>query len=333
MPLSRQDIESLAKIELHCHLDGSISLGTIRRLADMAKINLPDSDTALRQKVTAPRDAQTLMDYLAPFDYVLPLLQSEAALELAAYDIMEQAKADNIRYIEIRFAPTLHMQKGLTLVEIVTAVTRGLVTGERDFGVKANALLCGMRHEPLEQVMTVVDLLIDGALSHVAGFDLAGVEVDGFPEDFSTILEKITDHHIPLTLHAGECGCAQNVVDAVTAGASRIGHGVALKDLPEIWPMLKAREITIEMAPTSNFQTKAVESLSDYPFKALLDAGVHVTLNTDNRTVSGTSLNDEFEKVANWYGLTLADCRQISRYAFEAAFMTPEQRQALQDEF
>ncbi|GHU43364.1 adenosine deaminase [Bacilli bacterium] len=333
MRITRLEIEQLPKVELHCHLDGSIAMATIRRLAQQAGIELPVADDDLRQKITAPQDADNLMAYLAPFDFVLPMLQTEAALELAAYDILEQAQKDNIRYMEIRFAPTLHTAGGLTLPQIVAAVTRGLVAGERDFQVKANALLCGMRHESVDSILTVVELFADGGLTHLAGFDLAGVEVDGFPEHFAPVLEKVRSEQIPLTLHAGECGCAQNVLGAIKAGASRIGHGVALKDIPESWPDLAANKITIEMAPTSNFQTKAVDTLSNYPFKKLFDAGVRVTINTDNRTVSDTTLNDEYEKIADWYDLSETDFRQITRHAFEASFMSQEQRELLAKEF
>ncbi len=333
MRTSRTTIEKLPKIELHCHLDGSISMQTIRHLAQEAGIKLPVSDDDLRQKITAPQDAESLMDYLAPFDFVLPMLQTETALELAAYDILEQAQQDNIRYMEIRFAPTLHTSGGLTLSQVVAAVTRGLAAGERDFQVKANALLCGMRHESVDSVLTVVNLFAAGGLTHLAGFDLAGVEADGFPEAFAPVLKKVKANGIPLTLHAGECGCAQNVLDAVEAGASRVGHGVALKDIPESWPALVADKITVEMAPTSNFQTKAVDTLANYPFKQLFDAGVRVTINTDNRTVSGTTLNDEYEKIADWYDLSETEFRQIARHAFDASFMSPEQRETLAKEF
>ncbi|MBQ6144359.1 MAG: adenosine deaminase, partial [Lactococcus sp.] len=203
MRTSRATIEKLPKIELHCHLDGSISMQTIRQLAQQAGIELPVSDEDLRLKITAPQNAESLMDYLAPFDFVLPMLQTETSLELAAYDILEQAQKDNIRYMEIRFAPTLHTAAGLTLSQVVAAVTRGLAAGERDFQVKANALLCGMRHESVDSVLTVVDLFADGGLTHLAGFDLAGVEVDGFPEHFAPVLEKVKLNQIPLTLHAG----------------------------------------------------------------------------------------------------------------------------------
>ena len=318
MRTSRATIEKLPKIELHCHLDGSISMQTIRQLAQQAGIELPVSDEDLRLKITAPQNAESLMDYLAPFDFVLPMLQTETSLELAAYDILEQAQKDNIRYMEIRFAPTLHTAAGLTLSQVVAAVIRGLAAGERDFQVKANALLCGMRHESVDSVLTVVDLFADGGLTHLAGFDLAGVEVDGFPEHFAPVLEKVKLNQIPLTLHAG---------------ASRIGHGVALKDVPGNWEALVADKIAIEMAPTSNFQTKAVDTLANYPFKKLLDAGVRVTINTDTRTVSGTTLNDEYEKIAGWYDLSEAEFRQIGRHAFEASFMSSEQRDALISEF
>ena len=333
MNLSHTELNQLPKIELHCHLDGSISMGTIRVLAEKAGISLPDSDAALREKITAPENAESLLDYLAPFDFVLPMLQTKEALSLAAYDVLKQAKQDNIRYIEVRFAPTLHTEKGLTLLEVVQAVTKGLADGEREFDVKANALLCGMRHESAASVMQVVDLFLTGDLTHVAGFDLAGGEADGFVGEFTSVLEKVTAHDIPLTLHAGECGCAQNVMDAIKQGATRIGHGVAIKDMPEKWAELIDKKITLEMAPTSNIQTKAVDAVENYPFKTLLDAGVRVTLNTDNRTVSGTTLTAEYIKISEWYALSESDFCQIAQYAYEASFMTPQQRAALKDEF
>ena len=333
MRTSRATIEKLPKIELHCHLDGSISMQTIRRLAQEAGIKLPVSDDDLRQKITAPQDAESLMDYLAPFDFVLPMLQTEAALELAAYDILDQAQQDNIRYMEIRFAPTLHTSGGLTLAQVVAAVTRGLAAGERDFQVKANALLCGMRHESVDSVLTVVNLFAAGGLTHLAGFDLAGVEADGFPEAFAPVLKKVKANGIPLTLHAGECGCAQNVMDAIKLGATRIGHGVAIKDMPDKWAELIDKKITLEMAPTSNIQTKAIDKAENYPFKTLFDAGVRITINTDNRTVSDTTLTDEYMKLADWFGFDEAVFRQVARYAFEASFMSPQQRADLADEF
>ncbi|MDR1606497.1 MAG: adenosine deaminase [Streptococcaceae bacterium] len=333
MKASRHTIAQLPKIELHCHLDGSLSLQMIRLLAEKAGIALPDSDEALRQKVTAPEMSESLTDYLAPFDFVLPMLQTAEALTLAAYDLIRQAQADAIRYIEVRFAPTLHTAGGLTLIQVVQAVTRGLAEGEADFQVKANALLCGMRHESLDTVMSVVELFASGDLDHVAGFDLAGGEADGFLASFAPVLEKVKALQIPLTLHAGECGCAQNVLAAVQAGATRIGHGVAIKDCPDSWQALIDQKITLEMAPTSNIQTKAIDQQQNYPFKVLFDAGVRVTINTDNRTVSATTLNAEYAKIADWYDLSESDFRQIGRYAYEASFMTDEQRAALAAEF
>ncbi|MGX7048596.1 adenosine deaminase [Lactococcus piscium] len=333
MCLSRTELNQLPKIELHCHLDGSISMATIRVLAEKAGISMPESDEALRLKITAPENAESLLDYLAPFDFVLPMLQTQEALELAAYDLISQAKADHVRYIEVRFAPTLHTAGGLSLEQVVVAVTKGLAKGEADFSVKSNALLCGMRHESVATVMTVVDLFSKGELTHLAGFDLAGGEADGYVSDFASVLEVVTSRHIPLTLHAGECGCAQNVMDAIELGATRIGHGVAIKDMPDKWAELIDKKITLEMAPTSNIQTKAIDKAENYPFKTLFDAGVRVTINTDNRTVSDTTLTDEYVKLADWFGFDEAVFRQVARYAFEASFMSPQQRADLADEF
>ncbi|GFH40668.1 adenosine deaminase [Lactococcus insecticola] len=333
MRISRVEIEKLPKIELHCHLDGSISLKTIRALAKRADIKVPKLDADLRKKVQAPEDAADLMSYLAPFDYVLPMLQTEEALALAAFDVIEQVISEQIRYIEVRFAPSLHTAGGLSLPETVKAVVRGLEAGQKRYGVKSNVILSGMRNESVSDVMKIVELFENGDLTHLAGFDLAGEELDGFPDKFAPVLEKVRENKIPLTLHAGECGCAQNVIDAVAAGATRIGHGVAIKDRPETWAELAEKKITLEMAPTSNFQTKAIDSLENYPFKKLFDAGVRVTVNTDNRTVSGTTLNDEYEKLAKWYNFNESDFRQLANYAFEASFMSNDDRKDLGKEF
>ncbi|GFH42136.1 hypothetical protein Hs30E_06870 [Lactococcus hodotermopsidis] len=333
MKTSIQEIKQIPKIELHCHLDGSISMKMIRTLAKNAGIKIPLLDTELQKRLTAPTEGHDLRSYLKPFDFVLPLLQTEQNLALAAYDVIEQCVADAIRYIEIRFAPTQHLAGGLTMIQAVQAVGRGLEAGKIHYGIQSNLILSGMRNEPVASVMQLVDGIVDGTLTNVAGFDLAGEEVAGFVSKFAPVLEKVKANNIPLTLHAGECGCAQNVLDSVAAGASRIGHGVAINAHPETWATLAENKTTFELAPTSNFQTGAVDKLENYPFKKLFDAGVRVTINTDNRTVSGTTLNDEYLKLAEWYDFNEIDFRQMNNYAFEASFMSDELRTALGKEF
>ncbi|OEG12140.1 adenosine deaminase [Enterococcus ureasiticus] len=330
--VKREHVKKLPKIELHCHLDGSIRPETLRKIAEPQGISLPADNEQLKNLLVAPADCQNLNDYLERFDLVLSCLQTEAALKAAAFDIISQAAEENIRYIEVRFAPSLHTEKGLSLPKIVTAVLAGLEYGQQEFDVKSNALLCGMRHEELADIEKIVYLAEQFKTDGIAGFDLAGNEIDFPPYTFEETLGLVNQLNIPLTLHAGECRCGKNVADAIHLGAKRIGHGIAVKDTPEYFSLLQDKNILIEMCPTSNFQTKTVTKLADYPFKAFLDAGIQVCVNTDNRTVSDTTLTDEYMKLHEWYGITYADMEQLNHNAVNGAFISESEKQILHDQ-
>lgn len=330
--VKREHVKNLPKIELHCHLDGSIRPETLREIANAQGIALPNDHAQLKELLIAPKDCQNLNDYLERFDLVLACLQTEAALKTAAIDVISQAAEENIQYIEVRFAPSLHTEKGLSLPKVITAVLAGLEQGQQQFGVKSNALLCGMRHEELKEIEKIVQLAEAFKNSGVAGFDLAGNEIDFPPYTFEETLDLVNQLSIPLTLHAGECGCGKNVADAIHLGAKRIGHGIALKDTPEYFSLLQKENILIEMCPTSNFQTKTVTHLADYPFKTFLEAGINICINTDNRTVSDTTLTDEFMKLHEWYGITYADMEQLSHNAVNGAFISESEKQLLHDQ-
>lgn len=324
-------VKKLPKIELHCHLDGSIRPETLMKIAKKQKIEFPNNLDSLKELLVAPETCKDLNEYLERFDLVLQCLQTEEALEAAAFDVIEQAAAENIAYIEVRFAPTLHTQKGLALPEIITAVLKGLKKGEVLLGVKSNALLCGMRHEELSSIEKVTSLAKEYLHKGVVGFDLAGNEVDFPPYTFKEIFELANQLDIPLTLHAGECGCGKNVADAVYLGAKRIGHGIAVKDTPEYFALLKEQKILIEMCPTSNFQTKTVTQLAEYPFKVFLEAGIPICINTDNRTVSNTTLTNEYMKLHKWYNLSYKEMEQLNHYAVDGAFITEKEKAVLHD--
>lgn len=324
-------IKKLPKIELHCHLDGSIRPSTLRKIAQAQGITLPANDEQLKNLVVAPERCADLNDYLTRFDVVVNCLQTTEALEMAAYDVISQAAEENVAYIEVRFAPSLHTKQGLSLTEIVTAVLAGLNRGQNDFGVKSNALLCGMRHEELASIEKIVYLADSFRNSGVAGFDLAGNEIDFPPYTFEEVLNLANQLTIPLTLHAGECGCGKNVADAVYLGATRIGHGIAVKDTPEYFPLLKEKNILIEMCPTSNFQTGTVQTLVEYPFQQFLDAGILVCINTDNRTVSDTTLTKEYLKLAQWYHLSYQEMEQLNHNAVNGAFLSELEKQTLHE--
>ncbi|MTD40035.1 adenosine deaminase [Erwinia sp. CPCC 100877] len=326
--MERKLVKQLPKIELHCHLDGSIRPETLRRLATEQEIALPADDQALKELLVAPDDCQDLADYLQRFELVVACLQAEKALTEAAFDVISQAADENIRYIEVRFAPSLHTRQGLSLPKIITAVLAGLNQGEQQYGVKSNALLCGMRHEEIHEIEQIVQLADAFKNTGVAGFDLAGNEADFPPYTFEETLGLVKQLNIPLTLHAGECGCGKNVADAVMLGATRIGHGIALKDTPEHFSLVKEKEVLLEICPTSNFQTKTVTTLADYPFHLFQEAGLKVCINTDNRTVSNTTLTDEFMKLHEWYGITYADMEQLLHNAVNGAFISEKEKKA-----
>lgn len=330
--MKREHVKNLPKIELHCHLDGSIRPETLREIADAQGIALPNDHAQLKELLIAPKDCQNLNDYLERFDLVLTCLQTEAALTAAAIDVISQAAEENIQYIEVRFAPSQHTEKGLSLPKVITAVLAGLEQGQQQFGVKSNALLCGMRHEELKEIEKIVQLAEVYKTSGVVGFDLAGNEIDFPPYTFEETLDLVNQLSIPLTLHAGECGCGKNVADAIHLGAKRIGHGIALKDTPEYFSLLQKENILIEMCPTSNFQTKTVTRLADYPFQTFLEAGINICINTDNRTVSDTTLTDEFMKLHEWYGITYADMEQFNHNAVNGAFISESEKQLLHDQ-
>ncbi|EOH98331.1 adenosine deaminase [Enterococcus haemoperoxidus ATCC BAA-382] len=330
--MKREHVKNLPKIELHCHLDGSIRPETLRKIADQQGISLPVDNKKLKELLVAPIDCQDLNDYLERFDLVLTCLQTEEALKTAAIDVISQAAEENIQYIEVRFAPSLHTEKGLSLPKIITAVLAGLEYGQQQFGVKSNALLCGMRHEELADIEKVVRLAEEFKTNGIVGFDLAGNEIDFPPYTFEETLNLVDHLNIPLTLHAGECGCGKNVADAIHLGAKRIGHGIALKDTPEYFSLLQEKDTLIEMCPTSNFQTKTVTHLADYPFKTFLDNGIKICINTDNRTVSDTTLTDEFMKLHEWYGITYADMEQLNHNAVAGAFISENEKQILHEQ-
>lgn len=322
-------IQELPKIELHCHLDGSITPAALKRIADEQGLPFPDSLAEQTALLVAPENCQNLADYLTKFDPVLELLQTEYALELAAFDLIEQVAREHVAYIEVRFSPMLFTRKGLDLDQVIRAVLTGLAKGKETFGVKSNALLCGMRHHDEDKNNLVVEAAKNFLNQGVAGFDLAGDEASFPPELFQDTLELARNYQIPLTLHAGECGCPLNVRESILLGATRIGHGVALQKDDAVMSLCLEKDILIEMCPTSNLQTKAVASMEDYPFLDFLNAGLKVCINTDNRTVSNTTLTKEYSLLADTYGLSFDTFEKINHFAVDGAFLTSTEKNDL----
>lgn len=295
------DIKSMEKYDLHCHLDGSLSESCIRRLAEEAGISLDGCQ--LEKELRAEEDCKSLSEYLTKFDLPLRCLASEKSFTEAVKDVMKTAAQEHVVYLEIRFAPMLSVTENLTANKIIEASIKGLKEGENLYGVKGNLILCGMRHQPVESNTKLAEIAADYHGYGVCALDLAGDEA-AFPvKQQAEMFRKAKELGIPFTIHAGECGSTQSVWDAIELGASRIGHGIAAAKDETLMRYCADHKIPFEMCPVSNLQTKAVRTMEEYPFLRFLEAGIPVTINTDNRTVSNTSMTKELELLQGYYGI------------------------------
>lgn len=307
-------------IDLHCHLDGSIPKKAIRILAGEAGIPLCESEEELSELLQVRPDCRSLKEYLEKFTLPLSCLISEKAFETAAYEVMKEAADENVKYMELRFAPLLSETDVLTPSRIVESTIRGMKKAEEEFHMKGNLILCAMRHMPWEENLRVVRLVKEYLGNGVCGLDLAGDEA-GYPVMLHReVFREAARMQIPFTIHAGECGSVQSIRDAVSLGAGRIGHGIAMAKDPDTRRLCREKKIGIEMCPVSNLQTKAVSSMEDYPFRRFFEEGLLVTVNTDNRTVSNTTIERELQVLEEQGLLEPEERLQLTKNSIEAAF-------------
>lgn len=319
--LRKSDIQSFPKAELHCHLDGSILPETLQKIAKAQGLIISEDLNEVKSHMQAPQTCQNLVDYLTCFDYVLPYLQTEIALEMAAFDVMEQSAKDGIRYIEIRFAPSLSMRKGLSVEQTIYAVAKGIAEAEKKYNIFGNILVIGMKTGELDLIQHIFSETLTLNHGKVVGFDLAGAESDFFMDEYKDVLTVVTDSgSVPLTLHAGECGCIHNVFSAIESGATRIGHGIALKGDKTAQQEFAKHDVCIEGCPTSNVQTRAIETIKDYPLSEWLENDVTFCINTDNKTVSNTTLSKEYDLLRTELALSEENFRQLNKNAMTYSF-------------
>ena len=318
-----------ALIDLHLHLDGSLSIESVKELAKLQNIVIPFDDTELMHRLQVSDDCRDLNEYLEKFDFPLTLLQTKAGIETAVFNLAQELKNQGLLYAEIRFAPQLHMQKGLTQTEVVEAAIKGL--NRSDF--HANLILCCMRgdqnhEENLENIRVAKHFLGKG----ICAVDLAGAEALYPTCNFKDLFELASNLQVPYTIHAGEADGPQSVYTALDFGAKRIGHGVrSIEDL-NLMKQLAQNEIPLELCPTSNLNTNIFAQLDDYPLRQLMNAGIKATINTDNTTVSGTSLNKEFQNLIHTFNLTEAELLVLVQNAVFASFADKETKAWLNKE-
>jgi adenosine deaminase len=335
MPLSifSNKLRELPKAELHCHLDGSLRPSTLLELARDRRIQLPRTSVEEMRDYMRVDDAENLEDYLKRFDITISVMQTEDALERIAYELAEDAAEDGVRYIEVRNAPILNVVNGLTLVQAVEAPLRGLRRAEKDFGIIGRFIVCSLRQYPAATSLEMARLAVEFKNDGVVAFDLAGGE-KGFPASAHVAAFRYArENDLAVTVHAGEGDGAGSIREAVhVCGANRIGHGTRLIDDPDLTQYVNDRRIALEICLTSNVQTKAAESYAAHPLREYFDRGLNVTLNTDNRLMSATTLTDEYVHAAEQLGFTVDELAGIALNGFESAFLPWEERLMLIEE-
>lgn len=328
---TRRIIEQLPKVDLHLHLDGCILPETLLELARAQQHTLPAyTPETLRPYMEVEGQCDDLKHYLERFKLVLPLLQTGEALERTAYECVQQAAADRGMYIEVRFAPHLHTERGLTPSQAIGHVIAGLQRGERDFGVRAQTIAICMRHHSEALNLEVIEAAAPYLGRGLCAVDLAGDEAGFPPHLFRRVFARAAELGLPATIHAGEAGGPDNIREAIHGlGAVRIGHGVRLREDPALLAELHSLQLPLEMCPVSNIQTRAVAEWSDYPIRDYLEQGLFVTVNTDNPTVSGTTMTREYSELAARFGFRPDEIAALILSSIEAAWLPPADKDAL----
>ena len=331
MNIDLELLRKLPKTDLHCHLDGSMRVATILELAKKNSVELPTTDEEqLKKLVQMDENCKSLVDYLQAFGITTKVMQDYDSLKQIAFELAEDAAKENIRYLEVRYAPCLHQERGLKLTHIVDAVLEGLKQGEKNYDIKTGIIICGLRHLNPASALELADLTIAYKNRGVVAFDLAGAEYDYPAKDFKEAFSRVINNLINSTVHAGEAFGPDSISQALRyCGAHRIGHGTRLIEDGDLLNYVNDHRIALEVCLTSNVQTCAVESFKTHPLKMYYDLGLRITLNTDNRLVSNTDMTTELFRAANTFNMSISDIANIILNGFKSAFTPYSEKQKL----
>ncbi|MFJ6908438.1 adenosine deaminase [Streptomyces griseoluteus] len=338
--IDTETLRRLPKAVLHDHLDGGLRPATVIELAAAVGHTLPTTDPdELAAWYVEAAGSGDLVRYIGTFEHTLAVMQTREGLLRVAEEYVLDLAADGVVYAEVRYAPELNTRAGLSLAEVVETVQEGLAAGMAKAAaagtpVRVGTLLCGMRM--FDRVGEAAELAVTYRDAGVVGFDIAGAE-DGFPPaDHLAAFEHLRAESVPFTIHAGEAYGLPSIHQAVqVCGAQRLGHGVRITEdivdgkLGRLAGWVRDRRIALEMCPTSNLQTGCATSIAEHPITALKDLGFRVTLNTDNRLVSGTTMTREMGLLVEEAGWTAKDLRTVTVNAVKSAFIPFDERKAL----
>ena len=328
MKLSLETIRRLPKAELHCHLDGSVRPRTVLELAQDQGVKLPTTHLGkLTRLLEAGKRTRSLGDYLKIFDITLAVMQQKEALYRTAHELVEDCAAENVRHLEVRYSPILHRKKRLPFEDIVDPVIAGL----RDAGAKHNistgVIICGIRSMAPKVSMALAELAVAYKGRGVLAFDLAGQERDYPAKAHRAAFQLILKHNINSTVHGGEAFGAESIGQALHyCGAHRIGHGTRLREAPDLLRYVRDHRVPLEMCLSSNLQTRAVRTMKEHPCGDYFRQGLRVTLNTDNRLMSATTLSDEIALAARAFRFSPYEVKRIILNGFKSGFMPYPQK-------
>ncbi len=308
------------KIDLHCHLDGSLNKEYISNIL---------GEEVSAEELEVSSNCKSLTEYLTKFQRPLEAMGTLEGTRKLSEIFLRDISKEGMDYIEVRFAPSLLTNDEKQMERIIECVLEGLNKGKQYSQINYNIIVCGMRHHEIEKNIKTLKVARAYLKEGVCALDLAGDESKFPTRNFYELFQKAKQLDMPFTIHAGECGSEREVADAIEFGASRIGHGIAMRGNLTIQKLCKQKGIGIELCPTSNFQTRAIERDAKYPLVEFLQNQLLVTLNTDNRTVSRTTLTKEYELATKELGVKEEDIRQLQMNAIEVAFADEDTKHEL----
>ncbi|MEX2584144.1 MAG: adenosine deaminase [Gemmatimonadota bacterium] len=318
----RRRLRRLPKAELHVHLDGSLRPDTLLDLARASGVTLPTDDSRGLARFMRAGTGESLVRYLALFEITLSVMQSAEALERIAYELGEDLTKEGVIYAEIRYSPVLHTRRSLFLEEAVEAPLRGVRRAEREFGIRLNLIICAIRNMDTRTSEQLAELAVAYRGRGVVGFDLAGAEADNPPKAHAAAFAVARAGNLGVTVHAGEAFGAASIRQALhICGAHRIGHGTRLYEDPELLDYVRDFRVPLEICLTSNVQTGAAKGVDDHPLRLYFNAGLVLSLNTDNRLISGTTVIAEYWKARQRLGFSWAELCSLAVMSFEGAFL------------
>jgi len=323
--LTPEEIRALPKVELHMHLDCCLSFDVVSKLRPSIT-----KDT-FKNEFIAPSKCKNLADFLKVIDSSIKLMQTEKNLRLVTEDLFNQLQQDNVIYAEIRFAPLLHLEQGLSPEKVVSIVEESMSGAAKKTGIEARLILCTLRHFTEEQSLTTAELVEDFRGTRVTAMDLAADEA-GFPLDAHIkAFQYLNNRWLPYTAHAGEARGPESIRETLEhVKTSRIGHGVRSIEEPQLMKELKKKNIHLEVCPSCNVQTDIYDSYKNHPVDRLYQAGISVGINTDSRTITNITLSDEYERLHRVFGWGKEDFLKCNRNALTAAFLPDFKKKELE---